>query len=136
MRIIANTGGGGGGGSVSEAFKTIAVQGENSVVATSRFRGYINIQLLVLTQLYLQIVVIQLLLLMLQVLIRTQGQKGDTGAYSNGSAGDKGQKGEVGEAGAGSEVSISPAASYETQDQRVKIETATKGDPVPQVSKV
>ena len=96
---ISNTGGGGGGGSVSEAFKTIAVQGENSVVAnvaadTLTFIAGANATISADSS--NQTITIDAT----GTGSGVKGQKGDTGAAgSNGSAGDKGQKGEVGEAG-------------------------------------
>ena len=112
---ITNSGSGGGGGSVSEAFKTVAVQGENSVVAniaadTLTFIAGANASISADSS--NQTITIDATLSG----SGTKGEPGATGpAGSNGSNGDKGQKGEVGEAGAtgstGPQGNVGPAGS-------------------------
>ena len=95
---ISNTGSGGGGGGVSEAFKTVSVQGGNSVVANvaaDQLTFIAGANATISADSNAQTITID------ATGGGGAGVKGDTGATGPaGSDGAKGQKGEVGEAGA------------------------------------
>jgi len=95
---ISNTGAGGGGGSVSEAFKTVSVQGGNSVVANvaaDQLTFIAGANATILADSNAQTITID------ATGGGGAGVKGETGATGPaGSDGAKGQKGEVGDAGA------------------------------------
>ena len=95
---ITNSGSGGGGGSVSEAFKTVAVQGGNSVVANvaaDQLTFIAGANATISADSNAQTITID------ATGGGGAGVKGDTGPTGPaGSDGAKGQKGEVGDAGA------------------------------------
>ena len=116
---ISNTGSGGGGGNVSEAFKTVSVQGGNSVVANvaaDQLTFIAGANATITADSNAQTITID-------ATGTGSGVKGETGATGPaGSDGAKRQKGEVGDAGAtgatGPQGATGPAGSAGAQGDK------------------